>query len=372
MEFLKNHIIQLLTQFDALETPLDLFLSHYFRRHRNLGAHDRRHIAESIFGMVRWRRLLDHCIPEPVNWEKRYRLFHTWGEQPPQKEKLPPPIRTSCPDALWQLLSKQLGEKGALQICLVNNTQAPITIRANPLKITREALFQELQKEFKVSLCKQAPYGIQFMGRAPLTALRQFREGYFEIQDEGSQLVAEQLGVRPGDKVLDFCAGSGGKSLAFAHRLMQRGQIFLHDVRPSILQQARKRCRRAGVQNVQFLTPQHPNLEKLKGRMDWILVDAPCTGSGTLRRNPDQKWKFSESLLEGLAEEQRRIFENALPYLKPGGKIVYATCSILQEENLSQTQFFCKRHALHYVKEPLLLYPIEGGADGFFAAVMQA
>jgi 16S rRNA C967 or C1407 C5-methylase (RsmB/RsmF family) len=194
--------------------------------------------------------------------------------------------------------------------------------------------------------------------------LPEFQEGLFEIQDEASQLISMLVEATPKQQVLDYCAGSGGKTLAFAPLLKNSGQIYLHDIRPQILLKAKKRLCRAGIQNVQFCLPKH------KKSMDWVLVDAPCTGSGTLRRNPDMKWKFDSSLLNRLVAEQRQIFEQALEYLKPSGKIVYATCSLFPQENQDQIQYFQEKFGLKLAKEVFQSFPEKNGMDGFFAAVL--
>ena len=188
------------------------------------------------------------------------------------------------------------------------------------------------------------------------------------MQDEASQQVAALVQAKPGDHVLDYCSGSGGKALAFAPAMDGKGQIYLHDIRAHILQEAKRRLKRAGVQNAQVLTTD--KLKPLKKKCDWVLVDAPCTGTGTLRRNPDMKWRFTGEMLQRLIGEQRTIFEKALSYLKPEGRIVYATCSILKEENSEQIAHFLKTYGLKLEDSPLQTLPEEGGMDGFFGAVL--
>ena len=150
-----------------------------------------------------------------------------------------------------------------------------------------------------------------------------------------------------------------------------KGQIYLHDIRPQALVQAKQRLKRAGVQNVQFLAPGHSKLPQLKKKMDWVLADVPCSGTGTLRRNPDQKWKIDAPMIERLIERQREIFEGAFAYVKPGGRLIYATCSLLAEENKLQVDYFLENDRAALEKEPLSLFPEEGGMDGFFAAVFR-
>jgi 16S rRNA C967 or C1407 C5-methylase (RsmB/RsmF family) len=191
----------------------------------------------------------------------------------------------------------------------------------------------------------------------------------FEVQDEASQLIADLVAAVPGDHVLDFCAGSGGKSLAIAPRMGCKGQLYLHDVRPAVLREAKKRLYRAGIQNAQILPHDASHKRSLKEVMDWVLVDAPCTGTGTLRRNPDMKWKFEESTLNRLIDEQRSIFREALNFVKPKGKIVYATCSVLPMENEWQAEFFEQNFGLKRLEPSFSSSPKKGGMDGFFGVV---
>jgi 16S rRNA (cytosine967-C5)-methyltransferase len=373
ISFPEHHLFQLLKRFENQHLPLDLFLSHYFRANSALGSKDRQLIANAVFGMMRWKSLLDYLIGRAPSWEQRYALFR--GFQPASyliANTIPIHNRVSFPEELFTLLDEYYGEEKTLHLCQICNTEAPITVRVNPLKITREELLAFWQTLYDVTACDHAPFGILFKKRIPLVSLPEFKEGLFEIQDEASQLVAELLQVKPGEQVLDYCAGAGGKTLGFAHRMANRGQIYLHDIRPHILEQARKRLNRAGIQNGQFLSANHLALPKLKKKMDWVLVDVPCSGTGTLRRNPDQKWKFSSALLNRLVGQQRMIFEKALSYVKPGGKIVYATCSILRSENQAQVEHFLNTYALELDldSEPFVSLPSYGGMDGFFAAVM--
>lgn len=370
--FFEYHLFQLLRRFESQHLPLDLFVSQYFRAHHALGAKDRRSIAEAVYGIMRWRLLLDYLIGPNPSWENRYRLFCNF--QPTHYASvnaIPPAVRVSCPDPLFQLLVDDYGEAYASSLAQVNNTEAPITVRINPLKTTRQTLLEKWASEHDVSPSPHAPFGIEFKKRVPLFTFPEFQQGDFEVQDEASQLVAALIEAGPHDQVLDYCAGAGGKSLAFAPNMAQGGQLYLHDVRPTILEQARKRLKRAGIQNAQFLTPSHPQLTALRGKIDWVLVDVPCTGTGTLRRHPDQKWKFSHAQLEELLVLQRDIVAQAITFLKPGGRLVYATCSILKAENEHQIDYFSKTHSLIAIREPFRSHPTLGGMDGFFAITLQ-
>lgn len=245
-------------------------------------------------------------------------------------------------------------------------------MRVNLLKTDRETLLSQWSEKYQISACSRSSTGIVFHKKINFFELPEFRQGLFEVQDEGSQLISELMQVEPGQQVLDYCSGSGGKTLAFAPKMEKRGQIFLHDIRKKILLEAKKRLRRAGVQNSQIVNPDdEPKLKKLKKQMDWVLADVPCSGIGTLRRNPDMKWKFSEEMLTRLVGQQRTIFEKALSYMKPEGHIVYATCSILNEENQQQIDHFVKTYDLEIVGETFQSIPHEGRMDGFFATVLR-
>ena len=372
LSFPEHHLFQILKRFENQHLPIDLFLSHYFRAHRALGSKDRQLISESIYGMIRWCSLLDYLVGNKTSWEKRYAIFRWF--QPNNYlyvNSIPLSVRVSAPSSLFSKLEEDHGQERAIQICQIFNTPAPVTIRINPLKTTREALLAYFQSHSGAFVCPVSPLGIQFKKRTPLMALSQYKEGLFDIQDEGSQIVASLVKVEPGDQVLDYCAGAGGKTLAFAHRMKNRGQIYLHDIRATILTEARRRLKRCGLQNFQFLTPEHPQLTYLKKKMNWVLVDVPCSGTGTLRRHPNQKWQFSLEGLDQLVAKQRVIFKQALEYLHPKGKIVYATCSILKAENEKQLERFLKLYNLKLISDPFISLPTFGGMDGFFAAVME-
>lgn len=371
LSFPEHHLFQILRRFENQYLPLDLFLSQYFRAHKQLGSKDRRFITQAVYGMSRWQSLLDHLVEGHPSWEKRYSLFRCFHpDQFRYVNTIPLHIRISFPEELFNLLVEDYGEEKAVRLCQICNTEAPLTIRVNPLKTSRDELLLKWEA-FEPLPTQHSPLGIRFKNRIPLTTLPEFREGHFEIQDEASQCAAELVKVKSGEQVFDFCAGSGGKTLAFAHRMKNRGQIYLHDIRTYILDQAKKRLKRAGIQNVQFIHPKHPHLKMLKKKMDWVLVDAPCSGTGTLRRNPDQKWKFSYALLNRLVGQQRIIFEQALSYVKPGGHIVYATCSLLHGENEKQLAHFLKTYPLKMAGDPFVSIPAYGEMDGFFAVCLR-
>ncbi len=369
--FREHHLLQILHSFEAQGLPLDLFLRNYFRSHTAVGSKDRKEICEAVYGIIRWRGLLDRISCGDLTWENRLRSYIEFSKNPVINLSLPPHIRVSFPKDFYQLLSNSLGEEKAQEFCLASNQPAPTTVRVNLLKTTRDAVLESWKNLYKVSPCRYSQTGIRFEEKINFFGMEEFKKGYFEVQDEASQLAAELIAIEPGMRFIDYCAGSGGKSLAIAPRLEGKGQLFLHDIRPHVLLEARKRLKRAGIQNAQPLPPDSPNKLLLKLKMDWALVDAPCTGTGTLRRNPDMKWKFDQQMLDRLVQEQRGIFEEALAFVKPGGRIVYTTCSVLPQENERQAEYFIERFNLEQEGDTLSTFPQSGEMDGFFGIVFK-
>lgn len=369
-QFQTNHILNFLALYDSIPNiPLDAQLSHYLKQNTAIGSKDRKIISDTIYELVRWLGLLDATISPPVTWEKRLHLLLTSSNAELQKNpSLKPHEKVSFPKEFYELLLSFLDTPTAQEFCLNCNLQAPLTVRVNVLKTTRDDLFKELSSRFPVSLCQESKTGIVFHKKINFFELPEFKNGLFEVQDEASQLVAEYVDAKPGDEVLDFCAGAGGKSLSIATKLKGKGQIFLHDIRKKPLDMAKQRFKRAGIQNIQLFLDLPPALKK---RMNWLLLDVPCSGSGTWRRNPDQKWKFSRAVLDRLILEQRSIFEKALPFLHPKGKIVYATCSILPQENEEQIAYFTSTYNLSCTKPFFKSLPKPNEKDGFFAAVLE-
>lgn len=372
LPYREHHLLEMLTGYDQQKLPLDLFISNYFRANKALGPKDRAFLAEVIYSMTRWKGLLDYLCGQPYTWEKRWEVYSKVElVKYLDKEEIPIHIRLSFPKNLYDLIVKSHGSEKAKTLCRISNQPAPTTVRANFLKTTREALIERWKPLYEISPCKHSPAGIIFHKKINFFSTPEFQQGLFEVQDEGSQLLAGLVKTAPGELVMDYCAGSGGKTLAFAPIMENKGQIYLHDIRPHALEEAKKRLRRAGVQNAQIAQPEDPKLKKLKKKMDWVLVDAPCSGTGTMRRNPDMKWNFNEEMLNRLLGQQRVIFEKALSFLKPGGHIIYATCSILNEENQDQVAHFLKTYGLKLEGEYFQTLPSEKGMDGFFGAILQ-
>jgi 16S rRNA (cytosine967-C5)-methyltransferase len=368
--FRKKHLLQLLEEYDLQDRPLDYFVSEYFKKNKALGSKDRAFINETVYKLIRWKGLCDYILQDEASWLKRFELVcEKEMTSYLHDESIPLHIRVSFPETLFKEIENSWGKESAVQICLASNLAAPTAIRVNTLKISRDELLAKWkEKDFEVSAATFSPAGIIFHKKIHFFSLPEFRDGLFEVQDEASQMIALLLSAKPGDLVLDFCAGAGGKTLAFAEKLGGKGQIFLHDIRLHALYEARKRLKRAGIQNSQIVhSEDQAKLKKLKKRMNAIFVDAPCTGTGTLRRNPDMKWKFSEESLQRLVSQQRVIFEQALSYLHPEGEIIYATCSILKRENQDQLAHFLKTYSLEVVGEIFQSVPMAGEKDGFFA-----
>lgn len=370
--FRNYHILCILESYDKQELPLDLFLKDYFKARKAVGSKDRPFISDAVYTMVRWRGLLDYLCGSNPDWAKRLDVYLKW-DLPALKKRteIPMHIRAGFPKVLFDLIIASHGDEKGLDLCHRSNMSAPITIRANTLKISRESLMDIWKDKYSIIPCSHAQHGITFSQRLNFFDLPEFKQGFFEIQDEGSQLLSELMQVQPGQLVIDFCAGAGGKTLAFAPDMQNKGQIYLHDIRHRALLDAKKRLRRAGIQNAQIVDADDAKLKNLKKKMDWVLVDAPCTGTGTLRRNPDMKWKFNEALLKEMVSLQRVIFERALSYLKPNGRIVYATCSLLNAENMEQISHFKKTYGLEIVGNVFEALPTPGGMDGFFGATMR-
>jgi 16S rRNA (cytosine967-C5)-methyltransferase len=371
LPFRTHHLLELLFSYENQNLPLDLCIHHYFKSHHALGSKDRGFIAEAIYGMVRWRALLDYLIEEPADWTKRWELWDSFQPDIYRNEAgIPDHIRVSFPKYLHDLLIESHGKERAEQICWDCNFPAPTTVRVNTLKTTREEMLQKWENDYEVSPCVFSKEGIRFHQKINFFQLPEFKKGMFEVQDEGSQLLAKLVKAAPGHKVLDYCSGSGGKTLAFAPAMEGKGQIYLHDIRAHILTEAKRRLKRAGIQNAQPLLPDSSKKGSLKKKFDWVLVDAPCTGTGTLRRNPDMKWKFSEEMLLRLVGQQRTIFEQALSYVRPGGRIVYGTCSILKQENRDQITHFLNTYPLRLEGEIFESLPKINEMDGLFGACL--
>lgn len=368
--FREHHLFTILSEYERQMLPLDRFLQEYFRFHKAIGSKDRKVLCENIYSIIRWKGLLDYLCKKPISWEARYQKFMQLSpgcliENP----DIPLHVQLSFPKELFTLIVESLGEEKARLFCHASNSTAPITIRVNLLKTSRENLLK-IWGNALAATCGSFHTAIILSKRVNFFTLPEFKMGYFEVQDEASQRVADLVEVKPGQLVLDFCAGSGGKALAIAPKMQEKGQLFLHDIRKHALLEAKKRLKRSGIQNAQILFSDSKQKKTLYEKFDWVLVDAPCSGTGTLRRNPDMKWRFTSQMLQKVLQEQRIIFEQALRFVKPGGHIVYTTCSVLQLENEEQTRYFKKTFSLNTTPASFSSLPLcANDADGFYGQV---
>lgn len=363
-----HHILQILTEYEESDLPLDLTIHQHYKAHKSLGSKDRAVVSETVYSLIRWKLLLDHIAKDKNSWPEKLELVRTGKiEEATSNIEHPLHVRFSFPEFLFKAIVDSHGEERAHEICLACNVPAPTTVRVNTLKTTRDELLKKWQPLYQVVPNPEVETGITFEKKIALFALPEFKDGLFEVQDAGSQVLAAMVQAKPGQQVMDYCSGSGGKALAIAPAMKQQGQLYLHDIRPKILIEAKRRLKRAGIQNAQIVQADDDKLKKLKKKMDWVLVDAPCSGTGTLRRNPDMKWRLDESAIARLVSQQRVIFERALSYLAPGGTIVYSTCSLLTAENQDQMKHFMETYKLKLVGEPFQSLPKPGLMDGFFA-----
>ncbi|HEV3269057.1 MAG TPA: RsmB/NOP family class I SAM-dependent RNA methyltransferase [Candidatus Rhabdochlamydia sp.] len=368
--FREHHLFTILSEYENQALPLDRFLKEYFHFHKAIGSKDRKILCENIYSIVRWKGLLDYLCDKPISWETRYqKLSQIKPDHFFDNAQIPLHIRLSFPKELFSLIVDSLGEEKARFFCRSSNSIAPITVRVNLLRTSRENLLKAWENELAAT-CGSFHTAIILPKRINFFTLPEFKMGHFEVQDEASQRLADLVAVKPGQLVLDFCAGSGGKSLAIAPKMQGKGQLFLHDIRKHVLIEAKKRLKRAGIQNAQILLPSSSQKKSLYEKFDWVFVDAPCSGTGTMRRNPDMKWRFTSKTFQKTLEEQRLIFEQALRFVKPGGHIVYMTCSVLRLENEEQTQYFKKTFSLNTISSAFSTLPLDSNdPDGFYGQV---
>jgi len=378
------------------EEYADKVVEKALKRDKRWGARDRKFVAETIYEMVRWKRLYNeiagtknHYTNENV-WKnfavfailKGYKL-PDWNQlqgvperrikgkfDELQKQRV---FKESIPDWLDELAVKELGEKHWSQEIAALNVQASVILRVNTLKTNKLSLRNKLSEEgINTEFIPGHPDALKLVERANVFVTQCFKDGLFEVQDASSQLVAEYLDVKPGMKVIDTCAGAGGKTLHLAALMENKGQLIATDIYESKLKKLKKRTRRAGVHNVTTKPLDSSKvMKKMKGTADRVLIDAPCSGIGVLRRNPDSKWKLQPEFVDNIKKTQAEILENYSALVKTGGKLVYATCSILPSENENQVQLFLNNHPeFQFVKEKKVSVH-KSGFDGFYMALLE-
>ncbi len=392
--------------------PADGTLSRYFRDHPRLGSRERGVIAEAIYAILRnklmftnfaesgngptMRRMTLLGLADRVGIDTLSGLSEdeiAWLTRVQQIDRnlLPVELRANLPKWLFDKLVARDGEAGMLELADALNRPAPLDLRVNDLKSSREEVILALAvAPIAAEPTPYAPLGLRILKKPVLQNLPLFKEGTIEVQDEGSQILAQIVGAKRGEMVVDFCAGAGGKTLALGATMRNTGRLYAFDVSEKRLAKLKPRLARSGLSNVHPVLIAHENdakIKRLAGKIDRVLVDAPCSGLGTLRRNPDVKWRQTPQSLVELNAKQSAILAGAARLVKPGGRLVYATCSLLDEENEGiVSQFLAQNEAFELVpmqavlaeqkialemQDYLKLLPHRHHTDGFFAAVMQ-
>lgn len=359
------------------------------------GARDRKFIAETIYDMVRWKRLYNEIAGTKDHYTRDniWKNFAVWAilkgiTLPDWKYFVGTPtrrikgkfdelqsdrrFRESIPDWMDEVAVAELGDKWDAEIKELNK-QARVVLRVNTLKISKQELQKKLLKEeVGTETIRNAPDALVLVERKNVFLTDAFKKGYFEVQDASSQLVAPFLDVKPGQKVVDACAGAGGKTLHLASLMENKGQIIAMDIHAHKLAELKKRAKRDGAHNIETRPIEGTKtIKKLKGKVDRVLLDAPCSGLGVLKRNPDSKWKLNPEFLERVKKTQAEIIDQYASMVKEGGKLVYATCSILPSENELQVKSFLKKHPEFTFIKDQKVSPVKSGFDGFYMALLE-
>jgi len=394
-----------------LEQPADAVLSAFFRSHPKIGQRDRATIADSVYAALRRRRLLERVAATQsprrlalATWTAllgaNLRELDPWlrGDEAEwlasvkREAAAPQPFEVECELPDWAIgrLRARYDETALLALAKGLLQNAPLDLRVNPLKIPREAALERLLADgLRAAATPYAPEGIRVQEKPAINRHPLFLDGSVEVQDEGSQLLCHLVAPKRGEMVVDFCAGAGGKTLALGALMRSTGRLYAFDISPKRLAGLKPRLARSGLSNVhpQRIEGVHDTrVKRLAGKIDRVLVDAPCSGLGTLRRNPDMKWRQTPEDVAELVEKQKSILAGAARLVKPGGRLVYATCSILDEENRGIVEDFLRNAPFTLrsagdvleksgirlqMEEYLELWPHRHGTDGFFAAVLE-
>uniref|UniRef100_UPI00404A7F1E RsmB/NOP family class I SAM-dependent RNA methyltransferase n=2 Tax=Gelidibacter sp. TaxID=2018083 RepID=UPI00404A7F1E len=376
----------------------DKVIQQLLKRDKRWGSRDRAFVAETTYDIVRWKRLYTEIaeVKEPFDRDNIWRIFAVWATL--RGIKLPDwgyfdstptrkikgrfdelskirKYRESIPDWLDALGEKELGnEKWTKEISALN-VQADVILRVNTLKTTKETLQAQLfDLDIETDYLPDYPNALKLKERANVFQTEAFTNGFFEVQDASSQMVTEFLDVEPGMRVVDTCAGAGGKTLHIASVMENKGQIIALDIYANKLHELKRRAKRNGAFNIETRHIESTKvIKKLYDKADRVLIDAPCSGLGVLRRNPDAKWKLKPEFLDDIKKTQQEILQQYSRIVKPGGKLVYATCSILPSENEQQVKQFLTSDIgkeFTFVKEKKVMSH-ESGYDGFYMALLE-
>jgi 16S rRNA (cytosine967-C5)-methyltransferase len=410
-----NAIVSAVTRIWPGTAPADAVMKQFFREHAELGARDRGLVAETVYAMLRRRRLLEHLAPgatprqltllgltrlmgwsvtqlEPVLAHGEREWVVTLRDKDRGNEKMPLAVEADLPDWVVERLESTLGHDGILALGRSLQSAAPLDLRVNTIKMRRdEALRIFREGGIAATPTPYSPLGVRLPEKIALTKHPLFMSGAVEVQDEGSQLLGLIMEAKRGEMVADFCAGAGGKSLLIGAQMQSSGRVYAFDTSEKRLANLSPRLKRSGLSNlfpVRIDSENDGKVKRLAGKIDRVLVDAPCSGLGTLRRNPDLKTRQSPKGVEELTAKQRAILTSASRLVKTGGRLVYATCSLLKEENEAVALTFLEAHPgfkvldckdilkrLH-IELPqegpwLRLWPQTHHTDGFFAAIME-
>lgn len=401
-------------------TPLDVSLQAYFKARRYAGSKDRRFITENLYHLLRQREKLhfllkqEHLEASPrmfllvwiaQNHPELWKSLEEWQSthhappltreedalfspinKPIDSEVLPPWVHGNVPEDLYPFFERAFQDRILAELKALNRP-APVDVRINLLKADLQDLSLFCQK-LEADKTPLSPWGLRLRKRLPLTALSFYREGYIEVQDEGSQLLTFLAEVRPGQKVLDYCAGGGGKLLNLAVHMKNQGILGAFDLSQRRLGQAKKRAKRAGVTIASFLEDAS-GLKDFKEQCDRVILDVPCSGTGTWRRNPERRWHLEAADIRTFTKTQAPLLDEGTSYVKKGGRLIYMTCSLLKEENEDQVCAFLERHPnfkqlncreiaernlpalVPFCNRTLSLSPVTSNTDGFFAAVFE-
>lgn len=392
-----------------MEYPADAVLRRYFREHPALGASDRSFIAETVFGILRHKFFLE-CLTtnatpralllsylvkfQGVNLrELKSAISETEAKWLAEIKAItlqsqPLAVQSEFPAWLFEKLQNFMSETEILELGRALQQSAPLDIRVNTIHTKRNEVLAALcQDGLQALATPYSPVGIRLNGKPAINRHRLFLSGQIEVQDEGSQLLGYLLAPRRGEMIVDFCAGAGGKTLLLGALMHSSGRIYAFDTSEKRLNNLKPRLKRSGLSNLhpQLIANENDSkVKRLAGKIDRVLVDAPCSGLGTLRRNPDLKWRQSPQSVQALKQKQAAILTAAARLLKPGGRLVYATCSLLPEENQEVVENFLSDHPRFSLEncakiflqqqipidtgEFLQLLPHQHGTDGFFAA----
>jgi len=406
---------ELLHRVLRFDSPADGVVSDFFREHRELGSRERHTLAETTYKVLRQRSLYQHLAQSGKGEMERRLALLAWqgnegflraalSEQEQQwLEKikqvdlnaLPEKLRHNLPDWLAEPLHQALGDEFWPLVDSLNESAA-LDLRVNTFKAKRDEVQAALAKAgIDAQPTPYSPWGLRIQGKPALSKLELFTQGQVEVQDEGSQLLALMTDAKRGEMVVDFCAGAGGKTLALGASMRNTGRLYAFDTSGHRLASLKPRLARSGLSNVypvQIAHERDDRIKRLAGKIDRVLVDAPCSGLGTLRRNPDMKWRQSPQAIVEMREKQAAILASASRLVKPGGRLVYATCSLLEDENEAIARAFGASHAREFkplaaadllekahvgapqtlVRDEFLrLWPHRHQTDGFFAAAWE-